>query len=208
MAERIEQIAEGVTLYLGDCRDILADIPGHMTVITDPPYPKLDYGWEYVCPSGLNLSGHQFWFWMLPPEIFPLRFSAIHVWSKANVYIGDRELWEPIYEVNGSKVSSVLREPAILPNYDQYRAECVDHPTQKPERLLKKIVLRTNGPILDPFMGSGTTGVAAVSLGRGFTGVELDPKYFDIACRRVSDALKQQDMFIAPHRQSKQENMI
>jgi site-specific DNA-methyltransferase (adenine-specific) len=49
---------------------------------------------------------------------------------------------------------------------------------------------------LDPFMGSGTTGVAAVKLGRKFIGIEIEPKYFDIACRRISEALKQPDMFI------------
>ena len=50
--------------------------------------------------------------------------------------------------------------------------------------------------ILDPFMGSGTTGVAAVKLGRKFIGIEIEPKYFDIACKRISDALKQPDMFV------------
>src|SRR5262249_42017999 len=53
-----------------------------------------------------------------------------------------------------------------------------------------------NGTILDPFMGSGTTGVAAVKLGRRFVGIEIDPGYFDIACRRIDDALKQPDMFV------------
>jgi DNA modification methylase len=50
--------------------------------------------------------------------------------------------------------------------------------------------------ILDPFMGSGTTGVAAVQMGRDFIGIEREPKYFDIACRRIEDAQRQGDMFI------------
>lgn len=54
------------------------------------------------------------------------------------------------------------------------------------------------GRILDPFMGSGTTGVAAVKMGRRFTGIEIDVGYFDISCRRIGDALKQPDLFVAP----------
>ncbi len=49
--------------------------------------------------------------------------------------------------------------------------------------------------ILDPFMGSGTTGIAAARLGREFVGIEIEPKYFDIACRRISDALARPDLF-------------
>jgi site-specific DNA-methyltransferase (adenine-specific)/modification methylase len=54
--------------------------------------------------------------------------------------------------------------------------------------------------ILDPFMGSGTTGVAAVKLGRRFIGIEIEPRYFDIACRRIEEATRQPDMFIEPTR--------
>lgn len=61
--------------------------------------------------------------------------------------------------------------------------------------------------ILDPFMGSGTTGVAAVKLGRKFIGIEIEPKYFDIACRRISEALKQPDMFIEKPKPAKQETL-
>jgi DNA modification methylase len=50
--------------------------------------------------------------------------------------------------------------------------------------------------ILDPFMGSGTTGVAAVQMGRSFIGIEREPKYFDIACKRIEDAQRQGDFFV------------
>lgn len=66
------------------------------------------------------------------------------------------------------------------------------HPTEKPEALLAAWVAAFTDPgetILDPFMGSGTTGVACVHLGRRFTGIELDPDYFDIACRRIEAAV-------------------
>jgi site-specific DNA-methyltransferase (adenine-specific) len=54
--------------------------------------------------------------------------------------------------------------------------------------------------ILDPFMGSGTTGVAAVKCGRRFTGIEISEAYFDVACKRIAEALKQPDLFIEPPR--------
>lgn len=73
------------------------------------------------------------------------------------------------------------------------------HPTEKPWRLFVELLtdFTNNGQhILDPFMGSGTTGVACVKLGRKFTGIELDPDYFDIACERIHEAYRQPDMFI------------
>jgi adenine-specific DNA-methyltransferase len=72
--------------------------------------------------------------------------------------------------------------------------ESINHPTVKPVDLMAYIVrlsVRPAGAVLDPFMGSGTTGVACVQLGRKFTGIELDPEYFDIACRRIDEATRQ-----------------
>ena len=75
------------------------------------------------------------------------------------------------------------------------------HPTVKPmpviERLLRNCSV-SGDLILDPFMGSGTTLVACQRMGRAGTGIELDPEYFDIACRRVDEAARQPDLFIAP----------
>jgi len=74
-----------------------------------------------------------------------------------------------------------------------------DHPTQKPLALMAWCIdrLPTEAKtILDPFMGSGTTGVAAISLGRQFVGIEIEPRYFDIACKRIAEATKQTDLFI------------
>ena len=61
--------------------------------------------------------------------------------------------------------------------------------------------------ILDPFMGSGTTGVAAVQMGRKFIGIEREPKYFDIACKRIEQAQKQVDMFVEPAKPATQGDM-
>lgn len=71
------------------------------------------------------------------------------------------------------------------------------HPTQKPIELMRWCVEQTDATtILDPFCGSGTTGVACVKLGRRFVGIEIDERYFEIACKRVSDAMRQPDMFV------------
>lgn len=61
--------------------------------------------------------------------------------------------------------------------------------------------------ILDPFMGSGTTGVACAKMGRGFIGIEIEPKYFDIACRRIDEALRQPDMFVEREAVVRQEEL-
>lgn len=74
-----------------------------------------------------------------------------------------------------------------------------DHPTQKPVGVMKWCIghlPEPNQTVLDPFMGSGTTGVAAVQMGRKFIGIEREEKYFQIACRRIEDAQRQGDMFI------------
>ena len=73
-----------------------------------------------------------------------------------------------------------------------------DHPTEKPVGIMERLISVVSGSgetILDPFMGSGTTGVAAVKNNRDFIGIEVDPAFFDIACRRIEDAQRQQRMF-------------
>lgn len=75
------------------------------------------------------------------------------------------------------------------------------HPTEKPRKLMAELIADFTAPgqtILDPFMGSGTTGVAAVRLGRRFIGIERDPKYFELACQRIADAQRQADLFGGP----------
>lgn len=82
------------------------------------------------------------------------------------------------------------------------------HPTEKPINLMSDLVrdfTNQGQTILDPFMGSGTTGVACIKLGRKFIGIELDPDYFDIACQRIRDAYAQPDMFLEAEKPSKPE---
>lgn len=84
-------------------------------------------------------------------------------------------------------------------NYRHGQPGKVDHPTQKPRQLMKWQVERITAfgsTVLDPFMGSGSTGVAALETGRNFIGIEREPKYFDIACKRIEDAQRQGDFFV------------
>ena len=84
-----------------------------------------------------------------------------------------------------------------------------DHPTQKPLELMQWCIERfpNSQTILDPFMGSGTTGVACVKLGRKFIGIEIDEGYFNIACRRIREAYAQPDMFIEQSKEQKPEQL-
>ena len=85
--------------------------------------------------------------------------------------------------------------------------ERVGHPTQKPLALMEWCLgfLPDAKTILDPFMGSGTTLVACQRMGRHGTGIEIDPDYFDIACRRVDEAARQPDLLIPETRQAPQQ---
>ena len=84
------------------------------------------------------------------------------------------------------------------------------HPTQKPLGVMKWVIelCPKAQSILDPFMGSGTTGVAAMQMGRSFIGIEREQKYFDIACQRIEQAQKQADFFIAPAVKQEQQPLI
>lgn len=85
------------------------------------------------------------------------------------------------------------------------------HPAVMPYRLAADHVetwSNVGDVVLDPFLGSGTAGVAAARLGRKFIGIEIEPKYFDIACKRIEAALKQPDMFIAPSKPAEQLSIL
>jgi site-specific DNA-methyltransferase (adenine-specific) len=86
-----------------------------------------------------------------------------------------------------------------------------EHPTQKPLPLITELVhlfSQPGGVVADPFMGSGTTGVACVKLGRKFIGIEIDPTYFDIACKRIQDAVDRPDMFVERPAAPRQEALL
>ena len=220
---QIKKIGDA-TLYLADCMEILPAIDMVDAVITDPPYginenskkvasrgklakPK-DYGdfdWDKSPPSkeiielARNKSKFQAIFggnyFELPPT------SCWLVWDKLN---GDNDFadcelawtnWNKAVRRIQWRWNGMIRQG----NEERY------HPTQKPLAVMKWVIdlCPKADLILDPFMGSGTTGVAAIQMGRKFIGIEREESYFNIACERIEQATKQTSLFNVQNPQPK-----
>ena len=189
-------------LWLGDCRDILPTLPKVDAVITDPPYGigfaaqptkwqrragKTPEGWDdstsEVVASLPALAPAIIWggnYYDLPQSRGWLS------WFKP-----DAPPSMGHFELAWTSLDRTARQLSV--SIGETNPERVGHPTQKPLRLMEWCLgfLPDADLILDPFMGSGTTGVACANLGRSFIGIEREPKYFDIACRRIEDAQRQ-----------------
>jgi site-specific DNA-methyltransferase (adenine-specific)/modification methylase len=196
--------------------DILPTLNKVDAVITDPPY-GIDVGsmsmgsgkkstsfekfdWDIKTPSDLLIyqmiekadvsiiwGGNYF---SLPPSGCWLAWDKIQKFSGADLELAWTNMKKPTKAFRMSRVEA-------------YGSIEKEHPTQKPIALMTWCIDQAGNPksILDPFMGSGTTGVAAIQMGRKFIGIEREPKYFDIACKRIEQASKQVDMFIEPVKQ-------
>ncbi len=216
---RVEHIGEA-TLYLGDCRDILPTLGPVDAVVTDPPY-----GISHASNHGASWAGKQiandadtsardavladfdnvaaFGTWKTPPIA---NAKGCLVWDKGPAFgMGDlafpwKGSWELIY-IRG-RLWRGTRDEGVLKGHIQVSWESHGraHPHQKPVSLIAALLqkLPPSAAILDPFMGSGTTGVACAQLGRKFIGVEIDAGYFDIACRRIDEAYRQPRLFDEP----------
>jgi len=182
-------------------------------VITDPPYGVQKATWDDEIPPVeiwqeservLTNNGNLLVFGgiKLMPDVVKLlgslfRYQWVFAWYKSNAMqfgktgfsVLDIALWYA--KGNGkakTKKRDVIVEP-IIPSQNDF-----GHPTPKPIRVMTHIIecLSNEGDtILDPFMGSGTTGVACVQTGRNFIGIEIEPKYFEIAEHRIHDAQQQ-----------------
>lgn len=181
----------GITIYHGDCRDVLPTLADRSIdlVLTDPPYPGYDKGWDVPDVAGVLRSINVPTLLVFWPPLVPLPLVdpvAEHIWHKPNGCSAHHYERIAVYGV-APRGCKVYRLPAILPNYTQYAAEAVDHPTQKPLRLIRDLMRRHPGRwVLDPFMGSGTTLRAAKDLGRCAIGIEVNEAYCEIAARRLS----------------------
>lgn len=116
-----------------------------------------------------------------------------------------RSITDTLFSVNSANAGCVTTGERLVDA--EGRAK---HPTQKPIAIMEPFVglVDAGDTILDPFMGSGTTGVAAIKLGRKFIGIEIEPKYFDIACRRIEEAWKQPRLFEEPKPKAEQLNLL
>jgi DNA modification methylase len=138
-------------------------------------------------------------FVQLRTTVMQYAYDPVVVWWKPGA-----KLWR------SESGSTYVNRDWYLSNTALHRLEN-QHPCPRPDDVCKFIVanwIPRDYIILDPFMGSGTIGVAAVKLGRKFIGIEIEPKYFDIACRRISEALKQPDLFIEQPPPAKQETWL
>lgn len=210
-------------LLLGDCLEILPTLGRVDAVVTDPPYGigaangaavggtdasgkyirrprQYAGGWddERASEAAINLSlecsrDQIFWGGNFFSDILPLGGRWL-VWDKLNSMpsYSDGELaWT---SVKGSSVKKFTQCSSGLAANRDGRV----HPTQKPLALMQWCLgfLPDANTILDPFMGSGTTGVACVKLGRSFIGIEIDEGYFNIAVERIRKAYAQPDFFV------------
>ena len=203
----------GIVIYHGDCREILPTLAPVDLLLTDPPY-------------GLGIAANPFrqkfakQQWDAAPVDAPLLQSCVAATKKAIIWGGNYFalpahqrffVWDKGQPEDFSSAMCEMAWSNIGGPAKLWRERVVgyhkDHPTQKPVELMQWCIgyAPDARSVFDPFMGSGTTGVAAVKLGRKFIGIEIEPKYFDIACRRISEALKQPDMFIEPPKPAKQE---
>lgn len=209
------EVIGNARLYLGDCQEILPTLPKVDAVITDPPYgigvDKMTLGngkrrierggseWDSSPPSAelMDLIHskailHVYW----GGNYFGLPASKCWlVWDKctgANSFADCELAWTDI-----DSVVKKITVPWVGANAKDESGERV-HPTQKPLTVMRWSVERCKPApqtILDPFMGSGTTGVAAIQLGRSFIGIEREPKYFEIAVQRITQAYNQRSLF-------------
>lgn len=212
-------------LYLGDCLEIIPTLGKVDAVVTDPPYGInaartrnsqkdgwVDYGcdgWDKERPKkeifDLILSAgkhHIIWGGNYFTDYLPPSMQWLG-WDK-----GQRDFSLADFELAWSSQKRACRM------FDYSRSKALQdgkvHPTQKPIELMKWCIEQLPDDcdsILDPFMGSGTTGVACAKMGRKFIGIEIEPKHFHSACKRIEEAYKQPDMFVEPVKKPTQEAM-
>ena len=218
-----EYSRDGIELYCGDCLEILPQLPDGCVdcIVTDPPYGigySTGHGGEQWGDGAIR-GDHDtsqrdaalelvdgmpcvcFGTWK---QDRPKKTLALLVWdTKGALGMGDLRIpWKPSHQeiyVSGNpngfcghRSSDVISHPPVQSLARNGRV----HPMQKPVGLIMELLRKLRGKnILDPFMGSGTTGVACVKLGRKFIGIEIEPTYFDIAVKRIEQAFEEQALF-------------
>lgn len=252
MTSRIEHLAEGVTLYLGDCREILPTLGKVDAVVTDPPYGQSykvntfyaggtrdnavvqrNGGTCMVRPNIyepvvgddqpfdpgplLDVAADNFVIWGAHKFADRLPPGGWLVWDKVPTgKVRDQGDGEAAW-VNNDRPMRIFRLlwdglcVGIGARHEVTAGQKRHHPTQKPVALMRWCIEQIGCPksILDPYMGAGSTGVAARELGCDFIGIECVPKYFDIACRSIGGAARQRRMtFIEQPKPAKQEAML
>ncbi len=253
-ASQFEKVQIGpATLYLGDCRDVMATMPAESLdmIWTDPPYGHSNADGDLLSRRGEAVGdglaskaeaianddaegmrevvdamltqaarvlrkdcccccccccggGPRPTFAWVAQRMDSAGLSFFHsvIWDKKNPGMGWRYRRQHemvmVSHRKGGKLAwadSGVKQGNVLSISKPREGE---HPNEKPLELVERFVRLHTTPgqvVLDPFMGSGTTGVSCVQLGRQFIGIELEPRYFDIACRRIEQAHAQGQLF-------------
>jgi len=226
----IEEVTIGdCRLILGDCREVLPLLPKCDLILTDPPYGIGECGGDKKRRRGYNaIVVHEKMDWDINrPEknIFDLMLSISNVqiiwggnyfadmlpasmgwlyWDKKMG--GDFSDGELAWTSRHKAVRDFSKSPFAGLAGGHWR----QHPTQKPVPLMEWCLslVSESQTIYDPFMGSGTTGIACVRIGKTFTGIERERKYFDIAYKRIEQAYAQGKLFAPEQVIPKQNTLI
>lgn len=227
-ARRIEIIGNCV-LFNGDCQKIIPQIGAIDAAITDPPYGIEDivggYGRDgrtiendrdlrvfIAALEALRLTQKNCWVMAfyscrVTDQLFsqiPIKYFGEVIWDKKVPGMG-RQIR---YQHENIAFFRIGDPPPLHDSFSVIRHPRIGklHPHEKPVGLMHRLISLVDADIiLDPFMGSGTTGVAAVKAGRKFIGIELDPEYFELCCDRIRKAADQPDMFTGTKNPQKQE---
>lgn len=212
-------------LACGDCLEILPEIGQVDCSVMDPPYGiayQSGYATDRLWVGGRQIANDKCvtvrdkaldLLYNLPTLCFgsrkaplPDKCRQVLIWDKGGALgMGALDLpWKPAHEeiyVLGKGFVGGRNWHSVIYHHPTQARACNGrtHPNEKPVGLIAMLLQWCPGEIvLDPFMGSGTTGVAAVQMGRKFIGIEIEPKYFDIACRRIKEAQRQGRLFDEP----------
>ena len=210
-------MSDNVTLYRGDCLEILPTLEGADAVISDPPY-----GMNYTCRmksmAGRNGSGGKDWGKTIEGDNEPFDPSPWLKWEKvvlfgsnhfgARLPVGTKLVWikrnDPAFGTFFSDAEEAWMKGGcgIYCKRDlSMNGEALtrQHPCQKPVPLMAwcmdKAKVAEGETVLDPYMGSGSTAIAAIRTGRRFIGIEKDPEHFENARKRIEAELAQGDLF-------------
>lgn len=221
-----EERIGGQRLILGDCLEVMKELGQFDAVVTDPPYGLAEKwkgggggkksSWRFDPKEAMGWDTHA-------PEVvdqFPELAAEVIIWGGNYFSLPPARCWLVWDKKQNDQWTTAQCELAWtsldrpvrafrMAQCEQANEGRKDHPTQKPLGLMEWCLKWISGrAILDPFMGSGTTLVACQRLGRMGTGIEIDPDYFAVACRRVEEATRQPDLFVAAPEQPKQETLL
>lgn len=255
MTLRKETIGDA-TLYLGDCREALADFGPVDTVFTSPPYNcGIDYGAHKddleldafraflretvfaVCARVFVVNVGQF----IGSRAGRVLFRDVLTGAAGGLPLVDEVIWDK-GPANGAAWGNYPNSPRIRAQHESVfvfgdasmptgngldwpewsrlttsiwritpNVDLKQHPAMMPVEVARRCVALwsdVDGVVADPFMGSGTTGVACVAQGRRFVGAELEPAHFDLACRRIEEAYRQPRLFADPAPKAKQAGLF